>query len=235
MIRIANSIANSSHGWSVVDVNEQSYGYYDGSSAVTIKTINYQLESSKLYYSNTAQNKLRFNFFYTTSGASYSNSQVLFDGMMLECTNNMLYANINLLANTFLNNKSNTMFSLLATPTTVPSINTNLLAKISNSLITNSGQWAVIGVNETEISRSLTTVDKLVIVNLQSNRYKVDGAPMTISYTATTNRDGQLSSARLNINQVDLPTSNQLLYTTIISKANTYSSNTESYFIQRIE
>lgn len=234
-IKIANSIANSSHQWSVVGIDEYKFSNYNGVSTSNSIVTTYRLESNTIYFSNTNQTKLRFDFVYSTTGGVYSNCQVLFDGATYDCTNNMLYANIALKANTFLTERSNTMLQLLTGPTTIATVNSTLLSKISNSIISNSGQWVVISKNETDVNKSLTDSERLIIVGLKSNRYKVDGSEMTLSYTATISKDGQLSTARLNIGQVDYLTTNTELHSTIVAKANAHSSNTESYFIQRIE
>lgn len=223
MIKIANSIANVSHGWSVKKVDSITIYAGDGS---TNKTNTYTLSSNAIYVSNTSTSPLTFVYRYNTQSDSYTSSQVVMQGTIYECTNNMLFANINILANTYLNTKSTSLLSVFTTgPVAKPTMNTTLLTNINNSFVNNVGQWSVVSRNDSSILNPSEELEQIINISMISNKYKLRGLPISLSYRASLYSNGDLKTASVNINGAEYVSSNSTLYNNMLSVSNNFSNS----------
>jgi hypothetical protein len=146
----------------------------------------------------------------------------------------MLYANINLKANTYLNTQSSSLLSLFQTgPVAKPSINTTLLTNLNNSFVNNAGQWSVLSKNDLDMFVD-GEVQRVSQVFLASSKYRIRDIKMVMTYHAVLDKTGSLKEAQITLNGAQYSTKDATLYSSITSLANTFNSTRETELLSVI-
>jgi hypothetical protein len=146
----------------------------------------------------------------------------------------MLYANINLKANTFLNTQSSSLLSLFQTgPVDKPTINTTLLTNLNNSFSNNAGLWTVLSVNDLDMFVD-GEVQRISQIFLNSSKYTIKGIKLVLTYHAVLDKTGSLKEAQVTLNGAQFSTKDSTLYSSITSLANTFTSTRETELLSVI-
>ncbi len=235
---LKTSLADTSAGWAVIDVDESSSTFSrvtvatgDGASTdVTITRTRISLAAASIPIATGSKATLRMTYTQVQIDGSYDHGEIAYGHAVYRTTDTALNTTIVALAGPYLTGGDAALTATLAAgPQAGLTIPAELLSAIKTSLASTSAGWQVRGYNRVimddgTVQGSIVLNSTAALITIPTVEGTTVAVPCCLSYLFTRSARGLITDAKLMIDGLEWRTLDAALQTMVLQMADAYQT-----------